>query len=397
MRILSVGNLYPPHHFGGYELVWRGAVERLRAAGHKVRILTTDYRHTSPDPALAEDEDCHRELRWYWRDHAFPHLTPLARLKLERHNGQVLERHLAGWRPDLVAWWPMGGMSLSLLERVYRAGLASVAVVHDDWPIYGPKVDAWQAPLYRHPRRGRVVERVTGIPALGALASRTRWIFVSRHQLERTEESIGALPGARVAHAGIDEELFRAGPEHPWRWRLLYCGRIDPRKGIDLAVASLPLLPAEATLRVVGDGDPKHREELECQAHDLGVSDRVLFERVGRDRLPQTFAEHDALLFPVRWPEPWGLVPLEAMAVGLLVVASGRGGSAEYLEDGANCLLADPDAGPGLLADALRRLADDPALRSRLRAGGLRTAERYPDTAFASAVADMAAETAAAA
>jgi len=395
VRILSVGNLYPPHHFGGYELIWRGAVEHLRDAGHEVRILTTDHRVDSPDPAVPEDPDCHRELHWYWRDHAFPRLSVPARLRLERHNARVLARHLEEWPPDLVAWWAMGGMSLSLIERVHRAGLPSVAVVMDDWPIYGPKVDAWQAPLYRRPRRARIVERLTGIPALRDLGSRTRWVFISRHQLESTEQSLGALPGARVAHAGVDEDLFREAPEHPWRWRLLYCGRIDPRKGIDLAVASLPLLPPEATLRVVGDGDPEHREELERQARDLGVSDRVLFERVDRDRLAETFAEHDALLFPVRWPEPWGLVPLEAMAVGLLVVASGRGGSAEYFEDGANCLLADPDSGPGPLADALLRLAGDDELRARLRAAGLATAGRYPDTAFADAVADMAAQTAA--
>jgi glycosyltransferase involved in cell wall biosynthesis len=79
------------------------------------------------------------------------------------------------------------------------------------------------------------------------------------------------------------------------------------------------------------------------------------------------------------------------------VVASGRGGSAEYFEDGANCLLADPDSGPGPLADALLRLADDAELRARLRAAGLATAGRYPDTAFADAVADMATQTAAAA
>ena len=89
-----------------------------------------------------------------------------------------------------------------------------------------------------------------------------------------------------------------------------------------------------------------------------------------RDRLPATFAEHDALLFPVRWEEPWGLVPLEAMAVGLLVVASGRGGSAEYFEDGENCLLADPDDGPERWPTRSLRLADDeraapPAARGR--------------------------------
>ena len=392
-----MGNLYPPHHFGGYELIWRGAVEHLRDSGHEVRILTTDHRDPSPDPAIPEDPDCHRELRWYWREHKFPRMTPRARLRLERHNARVMEHHLDGWSPDLVTWWPMGGMSLSLLERVHRAGLPSVAVVMDDWPTYGPKVDAWQAALYRRPRRGRIAERLTGVPSLGDLGSRTRWIFISRYQLEQTESALGALPGARIAHAGVDEELFREAPEHPWRWRLLYCGRIDPRKGIDLAVSALPLLPDEATLRVVGDGDAEHREELERQARELGVSDRVHFERVNRDRLPQTFAEHDVLLFPVRWPEPWGLVPLEAMAVGLLVIASGRGGSAEYLDDDANCLLADPDGGAEPLAAALRRLADEPELRARLRARGLPTAGRYPDTAFASAVADMAAETAAAA
>jgi glycosyltransferase involved in cell wall biosynthesis len=397
VRILSVGNLYPPHHFGGYELIWRGAVGQLRASGYEVRILTTDYRHPSPDAAIPEDPDCHRELRWYWRDHEFPRVNLLARLRLERHNRAVLERHLEEWRPDLVAWWAMGGMSMALLEHVHRAGYPSIAVVMDDWPLYGPKFDGWQGPLRRHPHVGRVVERVTGVPTLGDLGSRTSWVFISKYQLERTQNSIGALPGARVANAGVDERLFKEAPEHPWRWRLLYCGRVDPRKGIDLAVATLPLLPAEATLTIVGDGDPEHRAELERLAQKLEVSDRVAFERVPRDRLAALFADHDALMFPVRWEEPWGLVPLEAMAVGLLVVASGRGGSAEYFEDGANCLLADPDEGPESMAAALSRLAGDAALRGRLRAGGFTTAKRYPDTAFATAVGNAAAETATAA
>jgi glycogen synthase len=396
MRILSVGNMYPPHHFGGYELIWRGAVEHLREAGHEIRILTTDHRNPAPDPTVPEDPDCHRELRWYWRNHTFPRLGFRARLRLERHNLAVLRRHLDEWSPDLVAWWSMGGMSMSLVESVHREERPAMAVVMDDWPTYGPLVDGWQKPLRRHRRFGRLVERVTGIPILGDLGTRTRWVFISRTQRERTERSLGALPDARIANAGVDGRLFKAAPEQPWRWRLLYCGRVDPRKGIDLAVASLPLLPDEATLAVVGDGDPAHREELERLARELDVGDRVHFERVDRARLADTFAESDTLLFPVRWDEPWGLVPLEAMAVGLLVVASGRGGSSEYLSDGENCLLADPDAGPGPLADALLRLAGDAELRLRLRAGGLSTALCYPDTDFASAVAAAAADTAAA-
>ena len=149
MRILSVGNLYPPHHFGGYELIWRGAVEQLREAGHEVRILTTDHRHPSPDPAIPEDPDCHRELRWYWRDHAFPRLGA-ARAAAARapQRGRSCERHLDEWSPDLVAWWPMGGMSLSLLERVHRAGLPSVADRDGRLADLRPaRSTAWQAPL----------------------------------------------------------------------------------------------------------------------------------------------------------------------------------------------------------------------------------------------------------
>jgi len=42
VRVLAVGNMYPPQHLGGYELVWQGAMRALREAGHEVRVLTTD-------------------------------------------------------------------------------------------------------------------------------------------------------------------------------------------------------------------------------------------------------------------------------------------------------------------------------------------------------------------
>ena len=78
MRILTVGNMYPPHHLGGYELTWRSAVEHLRAAGHDVHVLTTDFHLEVPDPGFPEDPAARRDLRWYWHDHEFPALTPRA-------------------------------------------------------------------------------------------------------------------------------------------------------------------------------------------------------------------------------------------------------------------------------------------------------------------------------
>jgi glycosyltransferase involved in cell wall biosynthesis len=75
------------------------------------------------------------------------------------------------------------------------------------------------------------------------------------------------------------------------------------------------------------------------------------------------------------------------MAVGRPVVASGRGGSGEYLVDERNCLLFDPDRdGPGGLAAAVRRLASGPDLRRRLREGGFETTRSYSDGDFDRAV-----------
>ena len=371
MRILTAGNMYPPHHLGGYELTWRSAVGHLRGAGHRVRVLTTDYRNPAPDPDIAEDPDIHRELRWYWRDHEFPRLSPKERMAVERHNGRILDRHLAELRPDAVNWWAMGGMSLSLIERVRKRGLPAVGVVGDDWMVYGPKVDAWT----------RLMRR------LGPLAphldlSNVIWLFNSDATRRRGLESGFRLDHAEVAHPGIDGELFRPAPEPEWGWRLLCVGRIDERKGIDAAVEALALLPDEARLTVLGSGDDDYLGELRRLCTDLGVEARVEFGRRAREELAAAYADADVLLFPVRWEEPWGLVPLEAMAVGTPVVATGTGGSGEYLRNGENALVVGRGAGPEQFAAAVRRLASEPALRTRLRAGGLRTATRFTERGY---------------
>ena len=373
MRILTVGNLYPPHHLGGYELMWRSAVANHRAAGHEVRVLTTDWREPYVDDSTPEDDDVHRELRWYWHDHRFPRLGPRARLALERHNARVLERHLAEFRPDVVGWWAMGGMSLSLIERARRAALPAAATVVDDWLLYGPGVDAWWRLLRRRATR---------------LAGACEWLFASHTLRERAREAGFDPARAEVVHPGIDLDLFRPsdGARGDWRWRLLYCGRIDERKGIDTAVAALAHLPGEAALQVVGGGDEEHLTRLRALAGRLGLEDRVRFERHPRDRLPEIYGSADAVLFPVRWVEPFGLVPLEAMACGTPVVASGRGGSGEYLADGENCLLFDVEGGAQALAAAVERLAGDATLRTRLSAGGHATAERFPESRFNDAV-----------
>src|ERR1700744_5475940 len=95
LRILTVGNMYPPHHQGGYELVWQSANRRARELGHAVRVLASTHR--DPSVTAPDEPDVHRTLRWYWDwdRYEFPRLTIGERIRIERANVRELRRHLA--------------------------------------------------------------------------------------------------------------------------------------------------------------------------------------------------------------------------------------------------------------------------------------------------------------
>jgi glycosyltransferase involved in cell wall biosynthesis len=376
--------MYPPHHYGGYEIVWRAAVEHLRAHGHDVRVVTTTTRTDATDP---DAPDVHRELHWPLRDARLDRLGRRARLALSRHNHAVLDRHLDEFRPDVVGWWSMGGLSLTLLESVRRRGVPAVAFVHDDWLDYGRKADGWLHTFRgRRARLAPLVEPLAGIPARVDFDGAATYVFVSertrRHALARGLR----LSRTDIAHSGINEEFLDPAPAGDWRWRLLYVGRLDPRKGVDTAVESMAHLPDAAELELIGGWDAREEERLHTLAQDLGVEAKVRFAgHRGRAEIAEAYTRADVTIFPVVWEEPWGLVPLESMAKGTPVVATGRGGSADFLRDGENCLLFEAGNAESLAA-ALRRLEADPGLRARLREGGLETAPRHTEAVLNEAV-----------
>jgi glycogen synthase len=367
LRVLSIGNLYPPHYAGGYELMWRTWVEHARGEGHAVRVLVSDERTGATGP---DDPDVHRELRRYWSSGGSRQLSVRERLALERANAATLRRHLA-------EWWGMGGMALSIVEQVRRAGLPAVAFVMDDWLTYQPPGDAWLRLFAARPLLGRIAERATGIPTRVDFAAAATYVFVS----ETLRRQGPPLPRTAVEPSGVEDAFIDPRPPRPWAWRLLSVGRIDARKGIATAIEALVELP-EATLTVAGSGPEALLAELEALAERVGVAARVRFVgAVPRAQLPALYEAHDAVVFPVIWEEPWGLVPLEAMALGRPVAASGRGGSSEYLRDGENCLLFEA-GDPAGLAACVMRLAGDDGLRERLRQGGFVTASQYTERAF---------------
>ena len=206
-RVLCVGNLYPPAASGGYERIWSDSVAALRRAGHEVQVLSTEPVAGALLPAGHVDPDwVTRTLRWYWRDYDWLTPPPRETRALERHNARELDALLASFAPDVVCWWGMGGMSLSLIERVRRAGLPAVGVVADGWMIYGFEADVSTA----RRRRPRI-----------DLSAAAEWLFISDAvrsrapvALERTGPGPpgcrrDAVPLLRAGRVGVAAALRR--------------------------------------------------------------------------------------------------------------------------------------------------------------------------------------------
>jgi glycosyltransferase involved in cell wall biosynthesis len=357
---------------------------RFADRGHRVDVLSSDQRLPGvADPANEHESHVHRDLKLYFRGGDLWAPSVPARWKMERANQRALRRTLDRVRPEVVSVWHMGALSLGLLTAVIEREIPIVYVISDDWLSYGPKLDAW-ARLWVGPRRsvvGRLLRPLVRVPTvLPDLGSSGVFCFVSDVTRRRAEEySAWTFPISTLVPLGIEREVFNhldRVEDRPWRWRILYTGRFDARKGVETLLRALPLLPPEATLGLYGRGGEDERARLTQLAVDLGVAGRVTFGQLDRDELAATYAGADVLVFPSEWEEPFGLVPIEAMACGTPVVATGTGGSGEFLVDGVNCLRFTAGQSSELAA-AVQCLHDDPTLRRRLVAGGLATAEEF--------------------
>jgi len=152
-------------------------------------------------------------------------------------------------------------------------------------------------------------------------------------------------------------------------------------KAVDLLIDALELAArrVDLELAVIGDGD--RRETLENQVKRLGLQDRVIFHGfVPQHQCPALLQSSDALVLPSLY-ECGGAVVLEAMAMGLPVLATRWGGPADYLDEETG-VLVDPTTETQFiedLADGLVRLAQSPDLRRKLGAAGRKRVEEHYD------------------
>jgi D-inositol-3-phosphate glycosyltransferase len=187
-----------------------------------------------------------------------------------------------------------------------------------------------------------------------------------------------------VVPCGVDVTRFTPDgprePRTPDRHRLVTACRLVERKGIGNAISALAKLP-DAELHVAGgpdaaeiDDDPEARR-LRALAAKVGVSDRlVLRGRVDREAMPPLLRSADAVVC-VPWYEPFGIVPLEAMACGVPVVASAVGGQIDSVVDGVTGMHVPP-RDPDAVAAALSELLAHPERRAALGAAGVQRARR---------------------
>ena len=210
-----------------------------------------------------------------------------------------------------------------------------------------------------------------------------------------TDERVCTIP------PGVDLSLFRPYDYHESRrelgWSIkerivLYVGRIDPIKGIDTLIDTMPLvMEPELHYVLIGgdldaDGNPigplaRVKERVDA----LGMSRRCRYLGAQpQDLLPLYYSASDVVAVPSRY-ESFGLVAVEAMATGTPVIASSVGGLTFTVEDGRNGLLV-PYGNPRALARAIDRLLEDDDFREAMSFHAAEDAQRFSWQAVAEQV-----------
>ena len=145
---------------------------------------------------------------------------------------------------------------------------------------------------------------------------------------------------------------------------IVFMGRLVSDKGCDLALRALAILRQgglNPSFTVIGDGP--EMPALKCLVAELGLSQRVVFRGTMREGRGSEVAQHKIMVIPSAWAEPFGVVALEGLAAGCVLVASSAGGLPEAV---GPCGILFPCGDVKALASALQKLLQNASLRKRL-------------------------------
>jgi len=284
---------------------------------------------------------------------------------------EQLERLWTHDRPDLVHthFWMSG---LAGLEVGHRLGIPVVHTFH----ALGVVKQRHQGAADTSPSERVAIETSLATEMDCIIATCSDEAFELR-RIGTPADRLGVVP------CGVDLQGFRPdGPllldPHPAR--VVSLGRLVERKGVDdliTAVAAVPDVELVVAGGSTGDGPDPDTERLRRLASALRVSDRVRFiGPVGRREVPPLLRSATVVAC-VPWYEPFGIVPLEAMACARPVLATAVGGLVDTVVDGVNGVHV-PARSPDAIATALDALLpDEPLLASMGRRGRERATSRY--------------------
>lgn len=296
----------PPPLYGGIELVVDELARGFDAAGHDVTLFATG------------DSTCPVPTKW------------------------TLE-HAEGMRI---------GMAVPELRHVLHA-YAELSedhdIVHDHTvmgPFYAERYPSLPVVTTVH---GPFNDELTDLYL--ALGDRVPIICISRAQHAAAPE----VPIAGVVHHGIDAHNFPVGDgagdaEGEY---LLFLGRMAPDKGAHRAI-EIARKAGHRVLLAAKMREAWERAYYEEQVAPLLGSDAVYLGEVSHERKVELLAGAKALLFPIRWNEPFGMVMLEAFACGTPVLAFPEGAAPEVVEDGKTGFLCEDDLA---MAEAVEQVA----------------------------------------
>ena len=404
MKILTLTNLYPPHHAGTFEVRCETIVEGLKLRGHEVHVLTSKH-------GMSVEQRGAEVQRRFILNGVYDH-APVTRLRelrtLEAHNHEVLRETLASFQPDLIHVFSLHGLSKSLIFSLRNSRLPTVYDVADYWVANGiaedPWLRWWNTPhasfggaLWRGMLEGfgrrsaadadaptRLMKGYDRVPGLFGRAGKPepiqpnsisafrfdRLYFCSQSLKQTTEEAGFRVNHGEVIYPGISTENYVSDikPATAPFSKLLIVSALDGRSGVKTAVKALKAArdsKVKASLSIYGKGDSDYIADLrsfiamnQLSVEFLPVSNLV------RD-LPALFKRHDALVYTSEWNEPYSVTPLEAMASGVPVIGASVGGAGELFRHGENALTYLP-GDEVELARRIQELQEQPDLRCRL-------------------------------
>ncbi len=357
---------------GGMNVYIRELSRELGRRGHSMDIFTRRRDATAPE--VVELDSNTRVI------HVSAGPPGADKHSLRQHLPQFLRGVLAfqektGTAYDLIHshYWLSGWVGQAL--QVHWA-VPHVIMFHTLGEAKNRAYLAQREPRYRIEAEGQIA------------AEADRVICASEGERELLVGVYGVQPERlEVVPCGVDLDLFRPLNQRYARRRLslpleepivLFVGRIEPLKGIDILLRAVAQLDSHLCLLVVGgdEQDAPRRADLRSLASTLGIEDRVQFvDAVPHHQLPLYYNAADACVIPSHY-ESFGLVALEAMACGVPVVASRVGGLQDTVRDGQTGYLV-PWQLPEPFAERLALILGNGELRRSLGLIARSAVERF--------------------